>query len=82
MIIKILAIKDRQLDAFMRPFFMASIGAAVRGFQDEINRDDSEMKKHPDDYDLYWLGDWEDHTGKFIPNEIPEQVAIGKQLVK
>jgi len=82
MIIKVIAIKDRALDAFMRPFFVATIGAAVRGFQDEINRDDSEMKKHPDDYDLYWLGDWDDHTGQFSTLPMPEQVAIGKQLIK
>lgn len=82
MIIKVLAIRDRQLDAFMRPFFVATIGAAVRGFQDEINRDDSEMKKHPDDYDLFHLADWDDQSGKFETLATPQQVAIGKQLIK
>lgn len=82
MTLEILAIRDRALNAYMRPFVAQSVGQAIRMFQDEINRVDSEMNKHPDDYDLYHLGQFHENTGALhtLPSG-PEQVAIGKQLV-
>lgn len=82
MILVILAIKDRAVDAYGRPMFFPAIGAAVRAFQDEINRvaPDNTMNAHPDDYDLYEFGTFNDSTGRFLLNVDPVQVAIGKQL--
>lgn len=82
MILFMLAIKDRAVDAFGRPIFFPAVGAAVRAFQDEMNRvaPDNTMNAHPDDYDLYLLGTFEDATGHFEVEAIPKQVAIGKQL--
>lgn len=71
------AIKDRALDAFMRPFFAQTKGQAIRMFNDEINNQDSPMFKHPDDYDLYYLGTWDDKTGE-TTEQHPEQLALGK----
>lgn len=78
---KILAVKDRAIDAFLQPFFTPALGAGIRAFQDEINRADSPMHNHPDDYDLYYIGEYETTTGhvEAIP---PQQIAIGKQLTK
>lgn len=78
----VLAIRDRAIDAFGRPMFMTATGAAIRGFGDEINdpRADNQMNKHPDDYDLYELGTWDDATGRFEQHEQPKQVAIGKNM--
>lgn len=79
--IQILSIRDRAVDAFMQPMFFATPGAGIRAFSDEINRQDSSMNKHPEDYDLYHLGEYDDATGKFAGLEAPRQVAIGKDLV-
>lgn len=75
------AVKDRALNAFMRPFFAQTKNQAIRMFQDEVNRDKSEMGAHPDDYDLYWLGTWDDETGYItkLPNEPENELLfIGK----
>lgn len=78
---KIVAVRDRALDAFGQPFFIPSNGAAIRSFQDEINNKDSELYKHPDDYDLYELGEYDDNTGTLAQGpEHPRQIAIGKNL--
>lgn len=79
---KIFSIKDHALDAYMRPWYAQSTGQAVRMFQDEINNPQSEMHKHPDDYDLYELGDWDEETAEFKNLGTPKQVARGKELVK
>jgi len=78
---QICAVHDRALDAFGQPFFVPAIGAAIRSFQDEINNAQGDMHKHPEDYDLYQLGVYEDTTGKIIPLDEPKQLAIGKQLL-
>lgn len=71
------AIKDRALDAYMRPFFAQTKGQAIRMFTDEINNKESPMQKHPDDYDLWYLGTWNDQDGQ-LNDQKPEQLAIGK----
>lgn len=76
---EVIAIKDRALDAYMRPFYAQTIGQAIRMFQDEIKRPDGEMAKHPDDYDLYHLGTWDDQDGT-TTQQTPKQIAIGKHF--
>lgn len=62
------AVFDRASQLFGRPFFVAAVGQAVRSFQDEINRKDadSEMARHPDDFDLYQLAHYDDNSGEFF----------------
>jgi len=77
----IVAVQDRALAAFNRPFFVPTRGAAIRAFSDELNKPESPMHQHPDDYDLYELGAWDDETGKFDNTTSPQQIAIGKNLI-
>lgn len=70
----LIAIKDRAIDAYMRPFTVPHKNAAIRSFQDEANRAESEIAKHPEDYDLYYLASYEEETGKFT--DIPEQPEL------
>lgn len=75
------AIKDRATDSFSNPQFTSHIGAAVRGFSDAINNKESPVAKHPEDFDLYELGGYDDRTGLFETG-VPRQVAVGKDLVR
>lgn len=77
----IVSVRDRMLDAYMNPWYVPAKGAAIRAFQDELNNTQSPMSKHPDDYDLYCLGTWDESTGKFQQLPQPEQLALGKQLI-
>lgn len=60
----IVAVRDSKTDAFGRPIFVAAAGAAIRSFDDEVNRSDSEnqMFNHPGDFALYELGIYDDST--------------------
>lgn len=77
----VVAVKDRALDAFMRPFFVPTVGMALRSFQDEVNRKerDNAIHAHPEDYDLYKLGSWDEESGVFVNDCV--QIGIGKQCV-
>lgn len=79
----VMAVFDRAVGAFGRPIFVPAPGAGIRSFQDEVNRvaDDNLMNRHPDDYELFELGQFEESTGLFTLLDRPRQVALGKQLV-
>uniref|UniRef100_UPI0040480DAA phage ORF5 protein n=2 Tax=Bacteroidota TaxID=976 RepID=UPI0040480DAA len=76
------SIRDRAAEAYGRPFFLPAVGVAIRSFQDEVNRraEDNQVFQHPDDFDLFELGSFDDATGKFELHETPKQLALGKQL--
>lgn len=75
-------VKDRAADAYGRPMFVPSVGVAIRSFSDEVNRDDPEnqLNRHPDDFDLYELGEFDDNTGLFALHEQPKLLSLGKQV--
>lgn len=83
MIYKVLAVRDRAADAFGQPMFVAGIGGAIRSFGDEINRREpnNSLAAHPEDFDLYELGEYDDSNASFTCGA-PRQIAIGKDMVR
>lgn len=79
----IVAVRDRAANVFGRPAFTTTRGVAIRSFAEEINRPDqnNQFAKTPEDFDLYELGTWNDETGEF-ESKRPEQIAVGKDLVR
>jgi len=78
----ICTVKDRAADAYGRPMFVPSAGVAIRSFSDEINRNNAENQlfNHPDDFDLYELGEFDDNTALFTLHEQPKLLSLGKQV--
>jgi hypothetical protein len=78
----ICTVKDRAADAYGRPMFVPSAGVAIRSFSDEINRNNAEnqLYNHPDDFDLYELGEFDDNTAVFSLHEQPKLLSLGKQV--
>lgn len=79
--LKMYAVRDRASDQFANPMFLTSNGQAIRAFADEINRsgENNMLHQHPEDFDLYTLGEYDTDTGELKPTR-PEQLAIGKDL--
>lgn len=79
----VLSVRDRAADCFGQPMFVVSLGGAIRSFGDEINRKDvnNQLSKHPEDFDLYQIGEFDDNSAELIPCK-PRQVAVGKDLVR
>jgi hypothetical protein len=79
---QICVIKDRATDAYSQPMFIASTGAAIRQFSDEVNKvsENNQLFNHPDDFDLYHIGEYDDSSATFLLLEKPLQIAIGKQV--
>ena len=80
--LNICSVKDRAAEAYGRPMFVPSTGVAIRSFSDEINRasDDNQLYNHPDDFDLFEFGVFDDNTGLFELHEQPKLLSLGKQV--
>lgn len=76
------AVKDRAADAFGRPFFVSTAGLAIRSFMDEVSRDsaDNQLFSHPDDFDLFELGVYDDADGSLFSHDQPKLLMLGKQV--
>ena len=82
MILTIVSIKDRAADAFNRPIFVPTANMAIRSFMDEVNRDapDNQMFVHPEDFDLYEIGTFDDSNGRIESYQDMKLLIQGKQI--
>lgn len=64
------SVLDKKAEYFSTPFFTRSLGEAIRGFGDEARNPDSQLAKHPNDFELYHVGYFSQETGEL------EQIPI------
>lgn len=70
----IVAVKDLAAQTFGRPFYVPHENAAIRSFTQEVNTQPEQgsigdMYNHPDDFELYSIGVFDDRSGKIIPSD-------------
>lgn len=82
MMLKIYSIRDAKAEVFNTPFFQKTHGEAERNFRTICNDDKSTVNKYPDDYDLYYLGDYDDNSGKLSPLDTPQHIIKAIQCVE
>lgn len=84
MILQVVCVRDRGSQAFGQPNFVLSIGGATRGFTDEVNRVDPNnvMNKHPEDFEFYHLGTFDDQDAKLELFDRPRLVCVAKDVIK
>lgn len=73
------AIKD-SIVGFGQPFVAPNKFAAIRGFNDTINDRGGYLNKHPENFDLYQIGTFEDDSGIVTSNV--EFIEKGLNLLK
>lgn len=80
----IVSVKDRAADGFMRPFYVPRNEMAIRSFTDEVNRSapDNPIYQHPEDYDLYEIGVFDEDTGEIHGNKILKLLVRGQDVKK
>lgn len=81
MILQVISLYDVKACAYLPPQCVQSIGGAIRGFSDEINRAaaDNVMYQHPADFLLYLLGEFDDETGRIVMHEDRRLLASGSE---
>lgn len=81
MITKAFSVYDSKALCYGVPFFMPSVGAAVRAFSDLCNDVQSVVNRHPADYVLYHVGTFDDAVGKLVELSPHVQLGIGVDFV-
>lgn len=78
---KVFAVRDLKSAAFMQPFFTQSVGTATRIFGDAVEDEKSIFHKHPEDFVLYELGEFDDQTGHITSIEAVKMVVYASDFV-
>lgn len=76
---KIYAIFDSKAEAMSLPFYYQHEGQATRTFSDWVNDPKTPYGKHPEDYTMYSIGEYEENTGEIIQDKITS-ITNGLQL--
>lgn len=79
--LQLFSVYDRASCSFGRPFYVPSSGVALRSFTDEVNNPQSDLAKHPSDYELHELGEFDDATAEFNLLVKPSLITTASQVL-
>lgn len=82
MVTKAFSVYDAKGKFFGVPFFMLNEGLASRAFDDLVNDPHSFVNKHPEDYQLYEIGEFRDDEAVMVTLTPMKLVATGLQFKK
>lgn len=66
MMLKVFSVFDTKLATFGRPWYELTEASAIRVFSDAVNDNSNQANqwfKHPEDFSLYLLGEFDDQLG-------------------
>lgn len=75
MILKVYSIRDAKAEVYNTPFYQKSHGEAERNFQTLVKDEKSTVAQYPDDFDLYFIGEYDDNKGTFSTLDTPQHIA-------
>lgn len=81
MIHQLIAVKDVKAGHYAKPVAVPTDAVGVRAFQDAVNDKSTEYAKHPEDYEIWNIGTYDDNSGKVVASE-PRQLASAVALIK
>lgn len=82
MIVKMFSVYDSKADFFSKPFFVQSKGEAIRSFTEAANDKSSQIGKYPEDFGLFYIGEFNDSNAQFILAKIPEPIGLALEFVR
>ena len=82
MIKKLVSVYDAKAETFAPPVAAVALGEAVRSFEDAVNDPQCPFNKHPEDYTLFHLGEFDDSAAAFHLKEAPVSLGVALQFVK
>lgn len=76
------SVYDSKAECFKNPFPMRTKNEAIRAFSDVSNDQQTEIGKHPEDFTLFYLGSYDELTGKFCNESTPEPLGLAINFKK
>lgn len=80
----LVTIRDAVAGTWRAPACVNSLGGFLRGMSDEVNRaaPDNDFYKHPEDFEVYKLGMYDDESGRFELEPNPVSIGLLKSMVR
>jgi len=72
---QLFSIYDRKAKIYLQPFTMKNETEALRSFMRLVTDDKSQIKQFPEDYELTFIGDWDEKSGDVIVSQ-PKPVLL------
>lgn len=63
---KVFSVFDKKAGAYLPPFFLPEVAVAQRAFRDCVGDKSHAFGRHPEDYSLVHLGEFDDATGELV----------------
>jgi len=79
--VKLYSIYDKKAQTYAPPFAYPYHGQAIRAFSDLVQDQRSSVNKHPGDYALFFLGEYDDNTGELISLQKPEHLSEAQEYL-
>jgi len=65
MVSKVFSVYDAKIGSYSTPFIQQTVGQALRAWIDVCNDKTTMFYKHPEDYTLFEIAEYDDETGKY-----------------
>lgn len=72
---KIYSVYDSKMEAYMQPFFQNARGQAIRSFSDAVNDPKAPFYKHPGDFTLFEIGEYDDQDASVTQYEAKQNLG-------
>lgn len=79
---KLYVVYDSKAEAYVSPHFVKSNGIALRAFTDAANDTQTELYKHPGDYTLFCVGEFNEETGEMVPYAAKINLGMASEVKK
>ena len=62
--LKCYTVYDGKVAAYLPPFYCRADGEAIRMFAESVMSEGHQFAKHPEDFTLFYIGEYDDETAK------------------
>lgn len=80
MVLKIFSVYDSKAEFHNTPFFMQSRGEAIRGFKEMADDGQTAIGRHPADFTLFELGEYDNLKATFSLHPTPVSLGLALEL--
>lgn len=73
--LRVVAVFDSKIKGWMQPSFHLHLGQILRSWEELVNDGQSPMSRHPGDFTLFEIGEWDDVDGSIKAHSAPVSLS-------
>lgn len=80
--LQVFTVYDSKIEAFASPFICKTKGEAIRSWIDIVNDRQSAFSKHPEDFTLMHIAEYDDSSGRYENFTVPKSLGLAIEYIK